>query len=534
MVKRFVVIVMCGFVLTNCGGGGDTPSTPAPVTLSGAVTYTYYKAGLTGLEYSNPTEKPIRGAVVELRDSSGAVLKSGNTTETGAYSFTAPPNAALRIFVKAALGTPNAPHVKVVDNTTNDALYTLGVDITTKAVNLNTNFNASSVWGGSSYSGERAAAPFAILDTIYQAEKLIIGADPAVVFPDLTVNWSKNNKPTPGNKSVGDIGTSHYEVTSNLYILGVANLDTDEYDSSVVAHEWSHYFEDKLSRSDSIGGDHATGDILDPRVAFGEGFGNAFSGMVFNDPVYIDTGGPSQATLEIDMNLEADSVPDTKVDGTGTVLVDGFYSESSVQEVLYDLFDSGVSDDDTLGLGFKPIYDVMVGGQKTTPAFTSIFSFLHYLKTANPSLSANIAALAAAENIGSGFGNEDEFEDLDSPIYTLVPVGGTVVNTDVDGFVLQTWDIFGPTAPDDSRNKWLNEMFFKISIPSSGSYTIEVTPTGGGDVAFRLNEKGTCADVDDSSVPGTKETLTKSLSPGMHSMSVMSFGGPVTFTVRIF
>ncbi len=518
------------FVLTGCGGGGGDagPSpTPVSVTLSGTVTYTHVKAGLTGLEYSNPTEKPIRGAAVELRDSSGVVLKSGNTTETGTYSFTAPVNTALRVLVKAALGSTNTPHVKVVDNTGSSALYAMTFDITTGAVDLTQSFNANSGWDGTAYTGVRAAAPFAILDTIYQAEKLILGADPAVVFPNLTVNWSKNNKPAAGDNSVGDIETSHY-VANNLFILGAENLDTDEYDSSVIAHEWSHYFEDKLSRSDSIGGPHGDLDILDPRVAFGEGFGNAFSGMVFNDPIYIDTDSPSQANPGISMNLEADSVLDADVDGNGTVL-DGFYSESSVQEVVYDLFDSGVSDDDTLSLGFKPIYDVMVGAQKNTPAFTSIFSFLHDLKAANSSLSANITTLAAAENTGSG----DEFEDLASPIYTFVPVDGTVVNIDVDGFGLQTWETYGPITATDSGNKLFNEMFFKFSIPANGNYTIEVTPTGGGDVFLVLNEKGTKTTVD-SFIAGVNESLTKSLTVGDHSMSVGSFGGPALFTVRIF
>ena len=54
---------------------------------------------------------------------------------------------------------------------------------------------------------------------------------------------------------------------------------TDEYDDHVVVHEWAHYFEANFSRSDSIGGDHASDNVLDIRLAFGEGFGNAYSAM---------------------------------------------------------------------------------------------------------------------------------------------------------------------------------------------------------------------------------------------------------------
>ena len=76
-----------------------------------------------------------------------------------------------------------------------------------------------------------------------------------------------------------------------IYILGdFAAGDTDEFDQSVIAHEFGHYFEDRFGRSDSIGGDHGgSATLVDLRVAFGEGWGNAFSGMVLGDPIYRDS-----------------------------------------------------------------------------------------------------------------------------------------------------------------------------------------------------------------------------------------------------
>lgn len=515
-------------VLIGCseGGGGGFLGNNT-VTLSGTVTYTHYSVNQTaGIDYSSPSEQPIRGAVVALQNSSGNVLASTNTTQAGNYSFSAPTNSTVRVVVKAALGSPASPRVTVVDNTNGGALYATYFDVTTATADLTTNYNANSGWDGTSYSGSRAAAPFAVLDTIYQAEALIKSADPAIQFPALAVNWSKNNKPTAGDKTIGEIGLSHYD-NGDLYIVGAENLDTDEYDNHVMAHEWGHYFEDKLGRSDNIGGEHSPEDILDPRVALGEGWGNALSGMVFNDPLYIDTGGDKQATVTLSMNLESDSVLDSKQNANGDI-VDGFYSEASVQEVLYDLFDSGPSDDDNISLGFKPIYDVMVGGQKTTAAYTTIFSFLKYLKDANPADSTGIDALAAAENINSG----DEYEASSVPIYTVVPVNGTIVTTGVNGNALQTWDINGTIAADDSGNKLFNRMFFKFTISAAGSHTIEVVPTGGGNVSFELNEKGKSTDTNNASAGGT-ETLTKSFTAGDYVMSVGSLGGTATFTVRI-
>jgi hypothetical protein len=525
-----VLIALFLLSLSSCGGGGGGGSNTGntSVMLTGTVTYTNYSVNqTTGIDYSSPTEKPIREAVAVLQNPSGTVLATTNTTQTGGYSFSAPANSTVRVVVKAALGSPALPRVTVVDNTNGGALYGTYFDVATGTAALTANFNANSGWDGASYSGGRAAAPFAVLDTVYQAEALIKSADPAVQFPALIVNWSKNNKSATGDLTLGEITTSHYDGNGNLYILGAENLDTDEYDTHVMAHEWGHYFEDKLGRSDNIGEAHSPGDILDPRVAFGEGWGNALSGMVFDDPLYIDTGGASQATVNLSMNLDDDSVLDSQTDTNGS-LIDGFYSEASVQEVLYDLFDSGPSDDDNLSLGFKPIYDVMVGGQKTTSAYTTIFSFLKYLKVANPADSAAIDALAAAENIDSG----NEYEASSAPIYTVVPVNGTIVTTDVDGFALQTWDTYGPIAADDPGNKLFNWMFFRFTISAAGSHTIEVVPTGGGNVLLELNEKGTKTEVDNAGTGGT-ETLTKSFTAGDYVMSVGSLGGQASFTVRI-
>jgi hypothetical protein len=46
-----------------------------------------------------------------------------------------------------------------------------------------------------------------------------------------------------------------YYTDGGLFIYGDEDLDTDEYDDHVL-HEWGHHYEDKFSRSDSIGGEH--------------------------------------------------------------------------------------------------------------------------------------------------------------------------------------------------------------------------------------------------------------------------------------
>jgi hypothetical protein len=53
--------------------------------------------------------------------------------------------------------------------------------------------------------------------------------------------------------AAGHIGTSHWN-GSALYILGKADVDTDEFDDHVIVHEWGHYFESTLPSIEASAG----------------------------------------------------------------------------------------------------------------------------------------------------------------------------------------------------------------------------------------------------------------------------------------
>ena len=57
-----------------------------------------------------------------------------------------------------------------------------------------------------------------------------------------------------------------------------------------------------------------------------------------------------------------------------------FYIFGSLATIIAPLFYP--QGNDTLALGLQPIWDVLVGAQRTTPAFTTIFSFTAALKDA--------------------------------------------------------------------------------------------------------------------------------------------------------
>ena len=110
----------------------------------------------------------------------------------------------------------------------------------------------------------RVAAPFAVLDTIYTAQAKVLSVAPGTAFPLLRVFWSVNNVPAERQPALGpdrhDVFSASEHAAAAIYVLGKENVDTDEYDASVIAHEWGHYYQSAFSRDDSPGGSHSMAD----------------------------------------------------------------------------------------------------------------------------------------------------------------------------------------------------------------------------------------------------------------------------------
>jgi hypothetical protein len=301
----------------------------------------------------------------------------------------------------------------------------------------------------------------------------VISSDRSATFPHLVVNWSEDNIASSGSIVDGQIGTSYFTENENdlgnLYILGYAGNDTDEYDDHIIIHEWGHYFEAMFSRADSIGGFHTTGDRLDIRLAFGEGWGNAWSAIATDNVIYYDTLGDRESS-GWSMNIESESK-----------VVPGFYSEASIQRILYDLYDSSNDGADRLSLGFKPIYDVLVGKQKNTPAFTSIFSFIKGLKDENPSSVSNINSILDSERI----------ESIDN-IYGTNNITGLYYDLIVDDSLEVCTTIRYGVGTYKQYNILGNHKYVRFTIHSSGRYTIKMNQRGWGSsdpdfILYRVN-----------------------------------------------
>ena len=227
------------------------------VTVSGRVTYERVPFSSTissGLNYANTSAQPAREIVVELLTPAQAVLATGTTDSNGSYAFTAPANTNVFVRAKAQSLRGSSPtrNIRVLNNTNGNALYVLdGAAFNTGTTNQTRNLLAASGWGGSSYTGTRAAAPFAILDTLYSAVEFILdNGNAALNLPALDVFWSTQNNPSSGDVALGNIESTLYRTGSvggppaGIYVLGLQNNDTDEYDQHVLAHEFNHFLED--------------------------------------------------------------------------------------------------------------------------------------------------------------------------------------------------------------------------------------------------------------------------------------------------
>lgn len=509
--------------------------TPANVNISGTVTFDRVKATLTGLDYDQITKSPVRKAQLEVLDQGGTVIATATTDTQGKYTVTVASQIKVKIRIRAEM---SAYGVKVVDNTKAGALYVLdGSLVSSGKINSTRDLHAPTGWNGSAYTSaaDRKAAPFAILDSMYLASEKISVADASVTFAPLTVNWSVDNAPTKGDQAKGQIGTSYYESeTVALYILGKENTDTDEFDDHVMLHEWGHYFEDKFSRSDSMGGPHGDGDILDMRIAFGEAWGNALSGMLTNDPSYIDTSGVGQKEV-FEINVEnTPAEPDPP----------GFYSESSLQRVLYDLYDVTNTNEvaDKVALGFTPIYKTMVGAEKNAPAYTSIFTFITGLKADNPGMDADIDSVVGMENMqpiddvfGSGQIDDRGGDPNVLPIYTALAPDGIVASS----CSVKTFD------PANVGNHLSIRRYFSFDIETAGQYKVTVTKTSGSasDPVFSVAQ---AAPFIADKIKGDNNTVdiqeqSGALAVGKHVMEVYSFasaeegpdGGDLCFDVKV-
>lgn len=527
--RRLITAVALSALLVACGGGGGggtsapPPVVPAPstgpTTVTGKITFDDVPVALSGstsrLNYPGTVRLPARTVVVEALDANTlALVASTSTNAAGDYSLGLPAGRTVFMRAKARMVVNGGASFAVVDNTNAGAQWAIdGTPFaTSQGAVLTQNLNAPSGWNGSGYvSSQRAAGPFAILDTVYQGTQKILSVDPGANFPALNLNWSPNNITSSGSLSLGQIGTSFYGGLSggsrNLYILGFANNDTDEYDDHVVAHEFGHYLQDVFSRDDTVGGAHGgNNDRLDMRVAFSEGWGNGWAGIALNNPIYADTSGASQAAGG-SFNVSV-----------GETTNPGWFKEPSVEKVFWDLNASA--------LGFGPIWTVMKTGLTVSPALSGIHSFARALANNNGAATLTIQNILATQSIALPLSpyadNETNFGS--PPIANLSPI---YLSYGLPGTSLPNVCVGNATDPNRDFNKAGEYRYVRLTLPTSGSRSFTVTQssstTGNSDPDLVLYDNSGAILTADSAVNRTETTTPTVLAAGSYVLVITDF-----------
>ena len=501
--------------LAACGGGGGGGGNGAVnsgglsiVTVAGRLTYErpHPNQRCRGYDFSFIMDSPVRLATVYLLDAAGNVLGTTQTDADGNYAFSGiNANTDVRVRVRAQLVQTTGPQtweVYVRDNTSNTLvalqdrpIYEVqwGLFNTGSFNSTDNDFSAPTGWditAGAYDDQQRLAAPLAILDALLDGVLLVTSVDPEVDLGRIDAFWSINNSwieldnPDVDN---GELVTAYYssnpdrDTTRNpsLFLRGDAIgrfpesiIDTDEFDSYVILHEWGHFFEDELARSDSIGGSHWIPGTVEARVAFGEGWGNAIGAIAPGNPVGCDTGAPASSGSSLNMETY-DSYAGEQ----------GFFNEMSVATFLYDLWDAANDGADTGSIGFGPIYETMTGFQRDTEAFTTLFSFATGLRqNIDPWSIALVDALLEQENVDTAaldiwasnqtsqptvWRNGNAVLDL-LPLYTELEPGGATKNLCVNSG--QVIDQHG-----NKPGEW-RYLHFTLAAPQRLTLTLRANP----------------------------------------------------------
>ncbi len=536
--------VLLGVLMAACGGGGggggftppvQPPPPPPPsgnATVSGKVEFRRPVFSGSGLNFSNLETLPARGVTVEVvRSSDNAVLATTATDSAGNYSAQI---AAGQVFVRARAQLRSTTagasfDLEVRDNTSGNAMYALDSAAVSASGATTVNLLADVTLPGQVLgTGDRPAGPFAILDMLWRAQQLIEGAQP-VDLPALDVYWSTGNSSAQAaapcanrpNPDTGEIGTTFYlngtiqasggcpAVPPGIYVLGDYSTDSDEFDPSVIAHEFGHYYEDKLSRSESMGGPHGLADRADFRLAYSEGWGNAFSGMVLDSPVYRDTfdnGG--RVTFQFSM----------ETDGNAFSGPEGWFSESSVGELLWDVYDGANEPNDVVALGFGPINSMMRGPMRSSDALGTIYVAFAGLASANGAAAAGLDQLLSGEAI-AGRGDFGAGETNDATLGGLLPLYRPVTLGLAQNVVSTTrFAATGTFASYAAYNRVGGRAYLLLDVPAPGNFQVTVTGPVGGDPDFQIFRNGqvVCQGFADSRATGQEVRTCAGLAAGRH------------------
>jgi Bacterial pre-peptidase C-terminal domain len=472
---------------------GIYPDQAEFVPRSGQALFQKVEVTDNGLDLSRTVMVPVRNARVEVVDrASGQVVSVSETDEEGEFVAAVPDRPGLTIRVLSRLRSAD---VKILDNFTG-RLYAMTRDVD----------DAKDLSDIDIIDTSRTSGAFNILDAVQRGNALVAQADSQLVPPALTIYWNeKNNDAVLARLTGGYIRTTFFNLATNsAYVLGDRSTDSDEFDDSVILHEYAHMLAARFSRDDSPGGPHVLGDTLDPRVAWSEGWANFFSSAARGTSVYLDSKGPG-VSLRYDLE---ENVPAGDRQG--------YWSETSVHGLLWDLLDDNPDAGDNVQLPFSSIWSAFT--DLRNDRFVYLPYFLEHLMARNPTLSDALRPIVVLRNI--------DFQPDVRPSVVLPfprPMNVGTISGEVDSFTPKR------------TNLAISAHFYRFTTSAGGQARISLDIDGLGPAnnpnandldLFLYDANGKKLDQSDNVNSPHEEISWIHLAPGTYYVEVRSFYVP--------
>lgn len=303
---------------------------------------------------TNPAPRPIRQAEMLVKDSSGTVVQCAETADDGTFSFQLPLGDGVYSVELTSRAANSRSNAYVLNNPSDNRQHSMKMNISATADISGIQFRASVANG-------LLGGAFNILDQILNAQDYLrtttgncnqIGhptyypnCTPFTNAPLVKIYWAPGVSPAA---YVGVSGSISYYLNRKreLYLQGgqsgnIVSSDMDHFDNSVILHEYAHFLEDVFGAPNSPGGSHSGDAIVDPRLAWSEGWANFFQAAVIGEPRYRDTYGTPDcesacAGTYFDETLDPVGVPPNDAPTLGA-LGEGNFREFSVTRVLWDV-----------------------------------------------------------------------------------------------------------------------------------------------------------------------------------------------------
>jgi hypothetical protein len=441
---------------------------------------------------AHPVMVPIRSARVEVVDrSSQAIVAVSEADRYGRFRVPVPFEADLTVRILSRLRSGD---LRVVDNTNSDALYGIAADVDARQPVSRVILADNS----------RLSGAFNILEMVQRSNDTLQAADPSIVPPTINIFWSSLNTPRSGNVRDGLVGTTYFNYLNNTaYILGDRNVDSDEFDDSVIVHEYGHLLASRFSRDDSPGAAHGVGDMLDPRVAWSEGWANFFSSAVRNDEFFRDSVGVSGSNL-LKYDLE-DNVPP----GDNP----GYWSEASVGTFLWDLYDDHADAADDVQFSLSVIWSAFT--DLRNERFVYFPYFLEKFAARAPESSRSLQGMAQLRSIDF---RPNVKPSVTYPFPRPINVGDAVVG-EVDSLTRK-------------RTNLIQSSHFITFTTTGGAASIRLDITGLGAAdnpnandldLFLMDRNGRLIGRSDRGLNGQSEMISMPISAGSYVIEIRSF-----------